>query len=244
MNSLKNLIKDSPTSLLWLGTFIAFILTTGLGAAILSAIGTSCKLELFSRDLCITNKCVEAYLSETSQAFIIAKATLDVGVATATIGGIFVALASYFNTANNTALTNHIEHLKVFTEYIESEIKKRERLNPNLIDTLLLYGTIFNQSRNGKTTVSNAYKNFIIELNNIIIESNKKSISGTPGGFSYKEHQRSIRDHIISAGITVYTAPRNDYFEMEDQLFSLLHRISQSFCPPGVLPALVKREYH
>jgi hypothetical protein len=31
---------------------------------------------------------------------------------------------------------------------------------------------------------------------------------------------------------------------MEEQLFSLLHRIGQSFCPPGALADIVVRNYH
>lgn len=243
MNSLKNLISDTPRSFIWLGILIAFILLLGNAIAITTLYKTSIQEEYFSRPLCFQNQCIKEYIECTDQFFTISKATFELGVAIATIGGIFVALLSYFNTASNAALTNHIEHLKVFSEYLDSEIKKRSRLSSDLFDTLLLYATIFHQSRSGKTTVSDDYKNLILDLNKIIEESNERSIKGTPGGFSYRDHQRKIRDLLYKVGITVYIAPRNDYLEMEEQLFSLIHRISQSFCTPNTIREIAKRNY-
>lgn len=216
----------------------------GLCLAVVAMISTIIELKLGSLPLCFSNTCIKNFTENTEQAFTIAKATLDVGIAIATIGGIFVALLNYFSSSANSALTNHIEHLKIFIEYVEAEIKKRDRLSAGLIDTLLLYNVIFELSRSGKTNISGKYENFINKLNEIIHESNQRCVIGTPGGFSYNDHQRRVRDHLITVGITVHTAPRNDYLEMESQLFSLLHRISQSFCTPNILPEIINREYY
>lgn len=223
---------------------IAVIFLCGLLLFSVVLVQTSYREQLFSKELCFAQVCVDYYLKEVGTAFSIAKSTLDVCVSVATVGGIFVALLSYFNTSGNAALTNHIEHLKVFGDYLESEIKKRDRLSSNLIDNLLLYGMIFNQSRSGKTTISGEYRDFIFDLNKIIIESNSRCATTTPSGFSYVAHQKKVRDHLAKAGVTVYLAPRNDYFEMESQLFSLLHRISQSFCAPGILPNIERSNYY
>lgn len=244
MNSLNKIIREQPVSFTVLSVVIILTLCGGLSIAALAMITTILNENLGDLPLCFSNDCVEFFIKKTDQAFSIAKATLDLGVAIATIGGIFVALLSYFSTSANSALTNHIEHLKVFTDYLEAEIKKRERLAPSLVDALYFYSTIFKQSRIGKTTVSDEYEKFIKKLNDIIIESNQRCVVGTPGGFSYKDHQRKIRDHLKFIGITVHTAPRNDYLEMEDQLFSLLHRISQSFCTSGTLPPIIERKYY
>lgn len=238
------LLTFRPNGLKVLAWLLGTIFIVGLSLAFATLAKTSFDKNFFSQDLCFSNTCVRDYISHIDQSLAIIKSTLDVGVAIATIGGIFVALLSYFNSAGNAALTNHIEHLKIFVEYIESEITKRDRLSSEHIDTLLLYNTIFSQSRSGKTSVSPEYVQFIMDLNLIIEESNQRCVVGTPGGFSYKDHQRKIRDHLAPAGITVYTAPRNDYFEMESQLFSLLHRIGQSFCPPSTPLTLVGRQYY
>ncbi|PBI91229.1 hypothetical protein BKP43_22860 [Variovorax boronicumulans] len=227
-----------------LGAIISTILLVGLVISAVMLTSTLLASNSFERPLCFQNSCVKEFLSDTDQSFSVAKATFDFGVAIATIGGIFVALLSYFTAASNGALTNHIEHLKVFGEYLESEILKREKLSTQSIDRLLLYGLIFNQSRVGKTTVSDEYRKFLEDLNSIIFESNERCVVGTPGGFSYNDHQRKVKGHMAQAGIFVYHAPRNDYFEMEEQLFSLIHRISQSFCPPNTLPKMLARTYY
>lgn len=244
MSKFKSLLQNNPLSLLFLGFVLALIFVLGFGLSITSALVSIYDKNLIEHDICFNGDCVKRLLQEIEPALGIAKGAIDFGVAIATIGGIFVALLSYLSSANNAALTNHIEHLKIFAEYIESEVKKRDRLSYSNFDTLLLYGKIFNQSRVGKTTVSDGYRVFISDLNNVIEESNERCIGGTPGGFSYKDHQRRIRDHLCSLGIVIYAAPRNDYFEMENQLFSLLHRLNQSFCPPGVLPDIAARKYY
>jgi hypothetical protein len=198
----------------------------------------------YGRAVCLTNECVKEFLGSTDQAFSVVKSTLDFAVAIATIGGIFVALQSYFNTSENAALANHIEHLKVFGEYLENEVKKRDRLSNESFDTLLLYSKIFPDSRKGRAIVSGEFRAFICKLNELIEETNERCVIGTPGGFSYKDHQRRLSEHLAECGIVVYLAPRKDYFEMEIQLLSLLQRVCQSFCPADSLPELVKPAYY
>jgi hypothetical protein len=244
MNRLATLARNQPLSVLVLGATLTAVIIVGLALAAAIAAITIQQKQLYSNPLCLTSECVKRFTETIEPALAVAKGTIDLGVAIATIGGIFVALLSYLSSANNAALTNHIEHLKVFTEYIDSEIEKRDRLSRALFDTLFLYGKIFSQSRSGRTTVSEDYRVFLVELKRIIEESNERCVVGTPGGFSYNEHQRRVRDHMAKIGITVFSAPRNDYFEMESQLLSLLHRLSQSFCPPGTLPELPARKYY
>jgi hypothetical protein len=244
MTKLFTSIRQHPPSLIVLAGIIFIVLLLGFGFSLAVLVSTSLEKQYFEKPTCFTNFCIKEYFGAISESLSIAKATLEVGVAMATIGGIFVALLSYFNTSGNAALTNHIEHLKVFSDYLEAEIKKRDRLSAGLFDTLLLYGSIFSQSRIGKTTVSEDYKIFTSKLNLLIVESNDRCVVGTPGGFSYADHQRRIRDHLAPVGIKIYSAPRNDYFEMEGQLFSLLHRLSQSFCPPGSVAPIIERSYH
>lgn len=242
MNSLICFARQYPLKLL--GSIIIFTVLIGLVFSLIILISTVHEDKLHELPFCFANECIKNFFSKTDFVFSSAKATFDVGVAIATMGGIFVALLSYLSSSANDALTNHIEHLKIFSEYLDGEINKRDRLSLSLIDTLFFYGFIFKQSRNGKTEVSREYEKFIFDLNAIIDESNQRCVVGTPGGFSYKDHQRRIREHLRNIGITVHTAPRNDYFEMEDQLFSLIHRISQSFCSSSNLAPIAKRTYY
>jgi hypothetical protein len=244
MNKVRTFFAEQPVSLLGLGVLLLLIALIGLGLSIAVLVSSSLQENLFSFQFCLQKQCVKDYLEAIDQALVIAKATFDLCVAIATVGGIFVALLSYFNSAGTAALANHIEHLKVFCEYLDSEIKKRDRISGELIDYLLLYGFIFNQSRSGKTSVSDEYKILINGLNKIIENSNAMCKKGASMGFDYRRHQEKIRDHLAPVGITLFIAPRNDYFETEGQLFSLLHRLGQSFCAPGSVPEIISRDYH
>lgn len=244
MNKIRQLFPEQPLSLIVLGLLLTFIFLVGLGLSFAAFFASSLDGQLFSKSFCFTTSCLEEYFSDVGQSLVIAKATFDLCVAIATIGGIFVALLSYFNASGSAALANHIEHLKVFCEYIDSEVEKKDRLSAQLIDSLLLYGFIFNQSRSGRTSVSKDFNDLILGLNVIIQESNAICAAGASSGFDYNKHQRRVRDHLAPAGITIYMAPRKDYFEMEQQILSLLHRIGQSFCSPGSLPELAPRNYY
>ncbi|MBV7417327.1 retron Ec48 family effector membrane protein [Comamonas sp. CMM03] len=244
MNKIKEYFLGRSLGLVVLGGVLIFVFSIGIGFSLLVLVSTSLEEKLFSKDFCFTGECVSYYFESIDESLIVAKATLDVGVAIATIGGIFVALLSYINSSGSAALANHIEHLKVFREYIDAEIERKDRLSKQLIDSLLLYGFIFDQSRSGKTSVSAEFRGLIVGLNSVIQDSNNVCKIGATGGFDYKKHQQRIRDQLSPAGIQVYLAPRNDYFEMERQLFLLIQRISQSFCAPGSLPDLLAREYY
>jgi len=243
MSNIRTVLRNYPRGFIILGGVLAAILMVGMGAATIVAVVTIFEKKAYLGDICFSSDCVGGFVKMIGPAISIAKATLDFGVAIATMGGILVALLSYFNSASNAALTNHIEHLRVFTSYIEAELRKRDRLSSSHFDILFLYGKIFSLSRTGKTTVSNDYLKFIDGLNDIIAESNERCCVGTPGGFSYNDHQRRVRDHMIGVGITVYMAPRNDYFEMEKQLFSLLDRVNQSFCSSGEISYICRQDY-
>ena len=197
----------------------------------------------FFRVFCFSNECLNSYFLSMSIPYKIAEKALALAVAIATIGGIYIALASYLSSISNSAFTNHIEHLKIFIDYLNVEISKRDRLSDSLFDSLLLYSKIFSQSRLGKTSVSPEFKHVIEKLNAIIAKSNKNFETGTKKGFNYNEHQKEVRNLLSGVGIFIYFAPRNDYFEFEGQIFSLLNRLGQSFCSHGELPEISTRKY-
>lgn len=244
MSEIRDYVKSLPVGVKWLGYALLAIFLSGMILAALIFFLTIICAQMYTRPWCWSNDCIKSFFGETDQSFLIAKSTIDLCVAAATVGGIFVALLSYITSSKNGALTNHIEHLKVFCDYLASEINKRDRLTPELIDSLVLYEFIFDQSRSGRTTVSKSFIEFVKTTNTIIEESNSKCQKGVVGGFSYNEHQKKMKQHFAEAGVTLYMAPRNDYFETEGQLFSLLDRISQSFCAPNTVPKLTLRSYH
>ncbi len=210
-----------------------------LGGFLITGVTT----ETFNLPLCLRNECIKRFTENFDQSFVVAKATLDLLVALATAGGIVVALLSYLNSASTAALTNHIAHFSIFQNYVTNEILKRKRISVTSVDTLVWYNLIFATSRSGKTDVSSTYISFVKELNDLITKSNTQAEKATEGSFRYKPHQERIRDQLKKAGIEVFLCPRNDFFEMEGQLFSLIDRVNQSFCYSNAVPQLLDRKY-
>lgn len=222
---------------------LSAIALVGFVLSAVVAVMTMCDQGLFNSSLCLNNECVGFFLKSINSAIDIANATLKLLVSVATVGGIIVALLSYLNNSNTSALSNHIAHFSIFHSYINGEIEKLSMISPSSVDVLSLYNCIFDKSRTGKTDISKNYIEFVEKLNKEISTSNDKSSNPKVGSFRYKEHQCRIILILKDTGITMNYLPRNDFFEAEGQVFSLIERVNQSFCYTDSVPLLKKRHY-
>lgn len=235
--------RGIPRQIKLLGWGIALIFIFGLIISIVIISSTFINSDLISKKICFSNSCVNYFFKEFSVVRDLMGAVISFCVSIATIGGIFVALMNYVSSQKNFAFNNHIEHLKMFCDYMDLEISKRDRLSKKSFDYLMLYGFIFEKSREGSSEVSERFSGFLHELNNLIDNSNG-SFGKDDIGFNYKKHQRKIRDHFGSIGVLLCLSPRVDFFETEKQLFSLINRLSQSFCEPGKLSPIREVKYY
>lgn len=197
----------------------------------------------FSRPLCFTNGCIKKFLEIFDQSFLVLSATLSLLVGITTIGGIIVALMSYLNSSSATALSNHISHYSIFQNYIILEISKRNRIAAASVDIFVWYNLIFSNSRIGRTTISDEYCSVISALNNEILFSNEQARNANQGSFRYMPHQKRIIDSLNRLGIGLSHQPRNEFYEIEDQIFSLISSLNKSFCYSDKVPELLKRNY-
>ncbi|WP_339545446.1 retron Ec48 family effector membrane protein [Pseudomonas sp. RA_35y_Pfl2_P32] len=206
------------------------LITTGVGGE-------------FARPLCFNNGCIKKFFALFDQSFLILTATLSLLVGLATIGGIIVALMSFLNSANATALTNHISHFSIFQNYVALEVSKRNRISPASVDIFVWYNLIFSNSRNGKTSISDEYCRVIAALNQEIFFSNEQARTAIQGSFRYMPHQKRIIDALGCLGVALNHQPRNEFYEIEDQVFALISSLNKSFCFSNKVPELLKRQY-
>jgi hypothetical protein len=235
--------KIGPKSveiLIWLLAIVAII---GYSLSGLAIINTSLHLNFFSKPLCLEEACVQLWAKANEYSLAIAKTTSDLLVALATAGGIVVALMSYVSNVSNSALANHINHYAIFQSYVNNEIEKRSRIEASSIDIFLWYNAIFRESRVGVMSVSGEYHKFVKELNEKISASNNQAKSAKDGTFRYTLHQAQIKEQMKIIGIIISSQPRNDFYEIEDQVFSLISAVNQSFCFSTKIPPLVTRAY-
>jgi hypothetical protein len=220
--------------------FIAFI---GFGCSIVLIIKAFFSNHLLDQRFCIDDDCLH-YIKEVWDIPIkLAKSTTEIMVSTATIGGIFIALNSYISNLSNSALANHIAHFSIFNNYLNSEILKHDKIHPQSINILSWYNNIFTLSRNGSTDVSKNYIQFINELNGQIKISNEQASQAKSGSFRYKDHQKRIIENLKKIEIQLSYLPRNDFFEVEGEIYSLIQKVNSSFCFTLEVPALEVRKY-
>ena len=219
------------------------VAATGLIISITVFLTTGYTSGGFSKSVCFQNTCVENFFSIFSQSFSILDSTINLLVSLATIGGIVVALMSFLNSASATALSNHISHFSTFQNFILSEISKRNRISPASVDIFVWYNLIFSNSRIGKTNISDHYCKLISDLNSQIFFSNEQARTATQGSFRYMPHQQRMIEALFSIGISVNHQPRNEFYEIEDQILSLITSANRSFCYSEKVPELLKRNY-
>jgi hypothetical protein len=227
----------------WLLVSLGLIALSGYGASAISLICTTFADHIFSLEFCFTNLCVKNWLSYFPDTLSIAKATSDFLVAIATTGGIVVALMSYISSINNSALTNHIAHYTVFQGFIDNEIRKRNRIDAASVDAFFWYNLIYPNSRKGIVGVSTQYTRVVLSLNKGIEESNAKAQHAADGSFRYKPHQMQMITLLREFGIQLQQQPRNDFYEIEDKIISLIVAVNNSFCYSESVTPLTKRKY-
>lgn len=222
---------------------LAAIAILGYAASLYSFYTTGKKVGITNHSICFSSDCVEYWSKTFEYSLAIAKSTSDLLVAFATAGGIIIALMSYIASVSTSALANHISHYTIFQGYVINEISKRDRISPTSIDILTWYNHIFSTSRTGVMTVSSEYLAYIDRLNDQIAASNEQAKRAKDGEFRYKPHQEKMKDILAETGIIVRFQPRNDFYEIEDQIFSLITGINKSFCYADSVPILVQRKY-
>jgi len=165
-------------------------------------------------------------------------------VGIATIGGIFVALSSYLTTAGATAFGNHIAHLAVFQSYLSTEVAKRHRISAASLDAFYWYSLIFPDAGLGRLSVSSKYELIVASLRDVIELSNRQAATAREGSFRYVPHQDRVVVALRSFGIKVERQPRVAFFEIEDEVFSLIRAVNFAFCGTSSKCNLPNRIYY
>lgn len=192
---------------------------------------------------CFNNECLERTIAAYSSSIKILQSLLITFTSMATIGGIFIALKSYINTYNSSILHNHISHFSLFKDFILGKLDKRDKLHISSFDIFKWYNLIYTQSKLGSMVISSQYTGVIDSINSAINSSNEQVSVASEGSFYYKKHQYKLIDVMEPLGVKLGTLPRNNFYDVETQLISLISVINDEFCSDDVIPKLNKRDY-
>ena len=197
----------------------------------------------FSRRICFQRECFKNIFYIYKAPVAIASGTLTVLSSVATVGGIFVALQSYVANVRATAFSNHISQLNAFLNYVAGEISKRPRIAPQSVDSFYWYRAIFNDAGKGDLEVSNNYVELLKGLAAAIQISNELASHPSRERFRFVEHQNRLIEALSGFGISMIRQPRLEFFEIEEQVLSMLSAVNFAFCSRSDLPLMPARKY-
>jgi hypothetical protein len=131
-----------------------------------------------------------------------------------------------------------------------SELEVYGRLDAKSFNVFKWYNSSFPNSRNGNLMVSDDYLLLVKEIDAEIKKSNdlnggvSDSENDECAVFTYQEHQSRIIKVVAKIGVKIPRLPRNDFYEVEGELFSLINKLNTEFffCPANV--SLRKRKYN
>lgn len=199
--------------------------------------GTIFGKNLVKLSLCVRNECVKYFLEQIDQSISIINATVTLLVAIATVGGIFVAVSTYRATVKTNSLSSHLSHLAAFQSYVTSEINKHERLSAQSFDLILWYVAIYPKSRVGSLEVSIEYMDFGDKLATVIGNGNKVMDTSGADKFRFMPHQQSLIELMKNIGVQLERHHRKAWYEVEDDLLSLINAVHRTFNIPILIPA-------
>ncbi|UUW73463.1 retron Ec48 family effector membrane protein [Pseudomonas oryzihabitans] len=219
------------------------IFITGVVVSIVILVPTYVVGEFYLKKICLTNVCIEGTIKNFDQVFVVFWAAVQVLVAFATIGGIFIALNNYLEVSKTNALAIHLSQFANFQSYVTLQINRCDQLSISSFDILAWYNSIFPSSRKGSLIVSPNYAQRIKNLSNIIEASNSLILGGINKKFSYIDHQKSVVSALNEIGITMERFHRKQWCEVEDEMFSLISSVNKTFCLESDISVLPNRRY-
>lgn len=235
--------SDARTYLRFLVALTAFLLCAGILLVIATVLFAGFDDGAFFRSICFQRECFKRVVYLYKAPVAIASATLVALSAVATVGGIFVALQSYVANVRATAFSNHISQLNAFLNYVSGEIAKRPRIAAQSVDSFFWYRKIFDDAGRGDLEVSNHYVRLLQELAEAIQISNDLASHPSRERFRFVEHQQRMIAALSGFGISLVRQPRLDFFEIEEQVLSMVVAVNFAFCPRPNLPAVPARLY-
>ncbi|MEY8253128.1 MAG: retron Ec48 family effector membrane protein [Colwellia sp.] len=201
--------------------------------------------DLFSRNFCSSAECIETFFSAFKGMPELIEFLIKALVSWVTIYVVYHALRHYLNSISTSRSNLYLMHLNTFNTFLSSEIENYSRLDIKSFDVFKWYNLAYPDARFGVLEVGTDYKDFISSLNKEIKKSNdiEGGVSAAVGRFDYRDHQSRVIRSVKAIGAKMPRSPRNDFYEIEGDMFSLINKINNEFCFLDRDENLYKRKY-
>lgn len=212
----------------WFLSIIGLIIIVTLLLVVFSLYKTAISNSLWFGDICFESNCI-LYFAKTFKG---TTTLLGYGVSTIWIfvltSGVYIALKNYLTSVKSTALSSHISHLTMFKDFICDEVERHNHLKQKDFDVFKWYKKAFPNSTKGDIEVAQQYEDLISNVRKAIVITNE-SINSPKGEYGYRKHQDRIIIAMRDIGIELTHLPRNNFHDVELELFKLLDSVNQTF---------------
>jgi hypothetical protein len=198
---------------------------------------------------CLTSSCVDVVACHFKKTIELYKSLLYMVIPLAGLFAGLLGLNTYTLTVKNSIMNNHISNFKLFCEFVDRELKKKDLINIDSIDYYILYSKIYPESRKGLFECFDIYNKNIENINNVIDASSrhyvasKKNTSVKSMQFNHTRHQYDIKECFEIIGINVSTNHRNTFNEVETQVLEFIDIVSKAFVENPILTKVNERKY-
>ena len=198
---------------------------------------------LFNADFCFSTSCFKRFFSIFHGVPTLVDFLIKIFIGLATVLGVIYALDNYLNSASTSRTNVYLSHLKIFNDYVLNEFKNDTRISIKGIDTLKWYNLAFPHSRDGSLVVGKDYKDFIAEIRRVIEISNSKITGKIAIAFDYKNHQSQMIPNFKKIGVNIQRLPKNDFFEVESVVFSIINKVNKELCMDDSISRLIETKF-
>ncbi|MGL5407511.1 retron Ec48 family effector membrane protein [Aeromonas veronii] len=198
--------------------------------------------DLIKTKPCFSSACFTFFFDELEPAFKVLQAGGWLLTLLGTLGGAFLALKNYLDSIKHNAFNNHVNHIRLFSDFVNAELIKHSGISSNMIDIFHWYNVIFPHSSEGKMNASNEYFHIVdgialeISASNRIIEKN--------ANVYIMEHQERIHSKFsLIFGGKMGKLPKNDYLRVEAEIFSFIDKVNKTFVRESISLSNIERKY-
>lgn len=225
------MIKMKNSEITKFKKWIKYALAIASTLIILQASYIAYMRDIFSLDFCLEKSCVERFVGFFDDIPSSINSLVQFLSYVFTIAGVFYALKTYISNLDAIKTNIHLSHLNSFKDYLALEISTFDGVvSIKNFNIYKWYNVAYPNSCAGSLEVSDNYGDVINELNLLIEESNRISSEARRGEkFDYTKHQGDVIKALKKIGINLPRKPRNDFYEMEGNVFDFIQKVNLEF---------------
>ncbi|HHQ4559292.1 retron Ec48 family effector membrane protein [Aeromonas hydrophila] len=198
--------------------------------------------DLYFRNICFSSQCFSFLFKKIEPATQVLLAGGWLLTLCGTLGGAWIALTSYLTSIKHNAFNNHLNHIRLFSDFVNGELEKHNVISKNKVDVFHWYNSIFPSSSSGDMDVSSSYYQAIDLIGLEVLASN--NIIKEKANIHILDHQKRMLSKLEAVfGTKMDLLPKNDYIKVETEVFMFIDKVNKTFTSGSISLSAQERLY-